>query len=192
MSRGAKYLEIEFKYRANALTLQAFTDFCKELSPAKHTMAAGYDYFYENKSKPGCFWRHRVGPDFNQWTFKRKTNDANNYIRTEHNVDLLPSVSVDRISAVCADLGYEFNTSIYKSVFIYYYDRHNFVYYVCYDKDMTELGRFMEIEMSEEHPWESEEHARSELLALEHKARVLGISAQARMKKSLFEQFRKV
>ncbi len=190
MSKGAKFLEIETKYRVRT-SLEEFDRFCKDLGPSSSLLAAGYDHFYSSDKEPESFVRHRFSPVFNQLTLKRKTTDANNYVRTEHNITLGEKVTTDQVKGLCKELGYTFNTSIFKNVFIHFYNKFNFVYYICYDNDMSELGRFIEIEMDENHPWETEDQAWQELLVLEHKARVLGVSPQARMKKSLFEQFRK-
>ncbi len=187
-----KYLEVEFKYKADNISLTSFTDFCKTKKPTSVVIASGYDYFYENIDDPDAFCRHRVGPDSNQLTFKRKLSDVNNFIRTERNVDLAASMSVEEISGLCDEFGYKYNTSIFKNCFVYKYDWYTFVYYICYDTDMIELGRFVEIEMSEDHAWNSEKEAWEELLLMEKICgKGLGVTAQSRIKRSLFEMFRK-
>lgn len=76
-------------------------------------------------------------------------------------------------------------------MFVYNFDRYNFVYYVCYTPDLKELGRFVEVEMSEDRPRESEDQAWNLLREIEAALRPLGITPQHRVRKSLFEQFRK-
>ncbi len=187
-----KHLEVEFKYRADDISLEKFTELCKNRGEHKFVEASGYDHFYSHPDNDDRFCRHRIGPDLNQLTFKRKSVERNNYVRTEHNINLQKQVSRDQVQALCSEFGYKFNVSVFKTCFVYKYDRHTKVYYICYDTNMKELGRFIEIEMSEEHPWESEDQAKQELLELEAKlSEVLSISPQSRMRKSLFELYRK-
>lgn len=183
--------EIELKYKANGISLVDFTTFCKSRGPKEFITASGFDYFYEDAKEPDCFGRHRIGPSFNQLTFKRKTAANNNYVREEDNLDLGLHMSKEKVQVFCERRGYHFNTSIFKNVFIYNYDRYNFVYYVVYDDELKELGRFIEIEMSEEYAWESEKQAWDALVKLEEDAKELGLSPQKRMRNSLFEIFRR-
>lgn len=186
-----KYREVEFKYRADSIDLSDFVAFCLERRPARTVTASGFDRFYESKSDPNCFCRHRQEPDkFNQLSFKRKTTDKNNYIRTEHNLDLGLKVNEDQVEALCAEFGYRYNTSIFKNCFIHKYEDYTLVYYICYNEDLNELGRFIEIEVDEDYPWKSEAEAWGVLTLLEEELKPLGISAQARIKRSLFEMFR--
>lgn len=185
-----QYREIEFKYNADSISLAAFTEFCKNRQPSKTLDISGYDYFFENTKVPGAFCRHRVGPDTNQLTFKRKTSDANSNIRTEHNIDL-DGTSIDQVQALVAEFGYEYNTKIFKSCFIYWFEYYVLSWYVCYDSDMKELGRFMEIEAREDYSWKTEQEAWDSIVAMEKFCKSLGISHQSRIKRSLFELYKK-
>lgn len=186
-----KYKEVELKYSAENIPLTVFKKFCEGRNPRKLTVASGYDHFFSNTKDKDAFCRHRVGPDLNQLTFKRKTSDINNYIRTEHNIDLQHGVKKDQIEALCAEFGYAYNTSIFKTCFVYKFDYYTFVYYVCYDVEMQETGRFFEIEAAEDYQWKNETEAWEALMVLEKFSRPLGISAQGRIKKSLWEMVRK-
>lgn len=187
-----KFKEIELKYRADAVDLTTFISFCEARKPEKIIIASGYDHFYHSDKGDESFCRHRFGHDANQLTFKRKTADANNFIRTEHNVNLSPEMKEEQIVALLKEFGYSFNTRIFKNCFVFNYADHTLVYYICYDADMHELGRFLEIEAKEDHPWVSEQEAWDSILALERLFKIVGISPQARIKRSLFEMFRKV
>lgn len=187
-----KPIEVEFKYRAEDIQLDKFEAFAKERAPAKVLTASGYDYFYANEKDPGSFARLRSGADMHQLTFKRKTNDANNFVRTEHNIDLARKMTRDQVSALLLEFGYKPDLTIFKNCFVYSYDYYTLVYYVCYDTQMKELGRFIEIEMAEEYPWSNETEAWDSLTALERLCKPLGITPQARVKRSLFELFRPV
>lgn len=185
-----KFLEIEHKYNASDIPLSVFTKFCKERDPMAYVCASGYDYFFSHKSDANAFCRYRHGADMNQLTFKRKTTEANNRVRTEHNIDLAPNMRRTQIEAFLKEFGYSYNTEIFKSCFVYKYSYYTLVYYICYDADMTELGRFIEIEMSEEKNWSNGE-AEAELVILEKLCKPLGILPQARIRRSLFEMFRR-
>lgn len=181
--------EVEFKYNAEDITLTAFTQFCKAKSPIKSKVASGWDLFYTSKKDPDSFYRHRTGPDMNQLTYKKKTSDTNNFIRDEQNVDLSKSESIQHVKSFLSRFKYEYANSLFKNCFIYEYDYYTLVYYVCYDENMNELGRFIEIELSETIGWENEKEAFSELVILEKLCKPLGLTPQGRVKRSLFEMY---
>jgi adenylate cyclase class IV len=186
------YREIEFKYNAEDIPLNKFKEFC-EGRPNLHRYLhiSGYDHFFHNTKSDDSFCRLRISADQNQLTFKRKTVSTNSYMRTEHNIDLLPTVTQDQIQALCAEFGYKHNTSIFKACFVYKYDYYTLVYYICYNLEMKEAGRYIEIEMDEDYKWSNEDHAWGELVTMERLCRPLGINAQGRIKRSLFELFKK-
>lgn len=186
-----KNQEIEFKYLATDLPLTAFKTFCEKRNPLQFVIISGYDHFYQNDSTPNSFYRHRVNTNENQLTFKRKTTDDNNFIREEHNIDLPMNVSEEKIGALCGINGYNYNTSIFKNCFIYNYDYYTLVYYICYDKDLKELNRFIEIEMKEDYDWVNQEEAMGELVTLERICKPIGLEPKNRVIKSLFELYRK-
>lgn len=189
--KSAKFSEIETKYRADDITLTKFHEFCKERPNLKsYVTAFGPDHFYAKVSDTDSFCRHRVGADMNQLTFKRKTSDANNFIRTEHNLNL-NNITVEQVAALVKEFGYDYNTSIQKVCFVYKYDFYTLVYYFCYDLDMQELGRFVEIEMCEDYKWANQQDAWDQLVAMERLCKPLGLTPQCRIKRSLFELFRK-
>lgn len=184
-----KHTEVEFKYSAKNVSLEQFQKFCMELNPKEIVLPAGYDYFYRSPKDPNSFCRHRQGAITNQLTFKRKLADKNNFVRTEHNIDLSSKMSNLQIEAFLKEFGYEKSSSIYKNAFVYLYNKFNFVYYVVYDVAMNELGRFIEIEMDENYDWKDEIEAYTELQQLEKSMAVLGITSHTRLKLSLFEMF---
>lgn len=184
-------LEVEFKYNCKDILLSNFLEFCKNYDKSKFITASGWDHFYYNEKTPDVFVRHRIGPDCNQKTIKRKLTANNNFIRTEHNIDLDAKTTKEQISAECAEFGYQYNFSIFKTAFVFKYNWHVFVYYIVYDTEMQELDRFIEIEMSEEHTWKDEQEAYSQLLVLEKLCKSIGLTPQARVKNSLFERYKK-
>lgn len=186
-----RYLEIETKYNAKNVSLTEFKEFCKARGPLRSIMASGYDHFYAKPDEESSFCRHRTGPDRNEFTYKQKTNAANSTIRREVNVNMMPGESKETAAALAESFGYQYNTSIFKTCFVYTYEWYTLVYYITYDLDMKELDRLLEIEMKEDHPWASEADAWNQLTVLEKLCKPLGASPQARIKRSLFEMYRK-
>lgn len=188
------YREVEFKYRA-AVLLDEFVKICEGLDDRliKTVQPSGFDNFYSSVKNPDCFCRHRIElGKFNQLSFKRKLTDKNNYIRTEHNLNMDVDTKKSQVQAMLSEFGYKYNTSIFKNCFVYAYELYTLVYYVCYNSELKELDRFVEIELNEDYAWGSEEDAWKALVDLEKRFSVpLLISPQARIKRSLFEMFRK-
>lgn len=186
-----KFTEVEFKYKADNVDLQKFDEFCMNKKPNKVVLASGWDHFFNNPKDADAFYRHRIGPDMNQLTYKCKKSDINNVIRDEQNVNLAPSENKEHVEAFLARFKYKYNTSLFKTCFVYTYDRYILVYYIVYDKGMKELGRFIEIEMSEEHSWSNEQEAYNELVIIEKLCKAIGLNPQSRVKRSLFEMYAK-
>lgn len=188
-----KFIECEFKYTADNISLTKFQEFCEsrpDYAGVPALVASGYDHFYASSKDTDAFCRHRYGPDMNQLTFKRKTTDVNNYVRTEHNLDFTKDMTTNQVQAYIKEHGYEFNIAIFKNCFIYKYDWYTLVYYICYNTDMRELGRFLEIEMKEDYAWKNKDEAWNALVAMERLCKPLGLSAQKRIRLSLFEMFK--
>lgn len=184
--------EIEFKYKADNIALSDFVAFCKSSNPISSKEASGFDYFYAHPGEPDSFARHRIEPGkFNQVSFKRKTVGKNNFIRVEHNITLGDKVSPKEISDFLKEFGYGYNTSIFKNCFIHQYNDHVIVFYVCFNQDFKEIGRFIEIEIDEMRASADPVWAMSRLSEIECEMKVLGITPQARIKRSLFEMYRK-
>ncbi len=182
------FKEIELKYSADDISLTAFMAFCEEREPIKNLTPSGYDHFYK-AGNTDDFCRLRQGPDSNQLTFKRKLHGVNNYVRTEHNLDLTRKMARAQVEALLKEFGYLYTASIFKNCFVYNYADHTLVYYICYDRDLKELGRFIEIEAKEDYDWETQQHAWDTITAIERFCRPLGITPQARVKRSLFEMY---
>lgn len=182
--------EIEYKYKADNIHILDFVNFCKEATKVEPIIIDGYDYFYETRSKKDAFCRHRVGSDLNQLTFKEKLVEDNNYVRIEHNINLDKSVRNDDISRLMESMGYNHTLTLQKSSFIFTTDKYTAVYYICRNEDRAVVGRFIELELSENIDWKSEKNALKELKEIEKKFMLLGISPKKRLKESLWEMFR--
>lgn len=185
---NSKHREIEFKYNAKDISLVFYHEFVRTMNFKSYKVASGMDHFYTSE-KQGQFYRIREDHGGIEMTFKAKTDNDNNYVRIEHNIKLSSETSKADAEAYLETLGYKYTGQIFKTCFIYFFDYWNVVYYVCYDKELEEMGRFVEIEMKEDHPWASDDQAYKELSVLEMTMRKLGVSRRNRETQSLFEMF---
>lgn len=184
--KTVKFLEVETKYDAKAISLFAFKTACIAEDPSGKCTVESYDHYY---TKGRRAIRHRAGtrPEL---TVKRKLASRNNFSRVEVNLSL-KGVQDDTVKALCSELGYKHNFSIYKHSTIYWYKGYNTVFYTVYSDHTKskELGRFIEIEMDEHYPWKTKQEPWTELKAIEKKFSALGLCPRTRLKKSLFEMF---
>jgi adenylate cyclase class IV len=148
----------------------------------------------------GTFIRYRK-PSFGldkgrrQVTWKYKPKDAKNNIqRKEHNWDI-GKTPEKVILEQLQDSGATFNASIVKNCHIYIFEDATLDFYTVYD---TTYGKpksadhFVEIEVSEENIAElNEEQAWKVIEKYEKVLAPIGISPQKRLRKSLFEMYRK-
>lgn len=183
-----KFKEIELKFDAEKIKRESFLRFIDSLPVHKKMNVSSYDTYFVNDI--GDFVRYRWTDDRGELTIKRKTTKSNNNERVEVN---LPTAggNISTVSAFCSLLGYKMNFEIFKTCNIYWVDKVVLVYYVVYDKELKELRRFIEVEADEEADWESEEQALAEVTKYEKLLEPLGITPQNRLRKSLFEIFRK-
>lgn len=183
-----KFKEIETKYRATEFTLKQFSACCEGLNPSKRLNVGSFDHYYLRDD--GAALRYREG-NKSELTVKQKSKDANNFIRTEVNLGLTPDQSLEKLTAFANLLGYQHNFTIYKTCVIFFWENYNIVYYVVYDENLKERDRFVEIELSEEHDWGTEAEAWTFLQSLEKALLPLDISPAKRIRRSLFEMFKK-
>jgi adenylate cyclase class IV len=123
-------------------------------------------------------------------TIKRKTQDANNNNRVEVNLPT-QGKSTKAVAAFVDLLGYKPNFSIFKTCKIAFLEKVVLVYYVVYDENLNEKQRFIEVEANEKYNWNSEQEAWDEVLKYEKMLEPLGITPKHRLRKSLFELFKK-
>lgn len=183
--------ELEFKYNGDNLKLGEFVKFAESMNPTKRLEVASWDYYYEAPEKlPFDFLRFRNGPS-PELTIKMKTDDKNNNNRFELDLPLSKKVGDWMVKKFVELLGFKENFRVYKYCDIYWYEKLDIVYYVIYNKDMIEQGRRVEIEARKDYPFKSAEEALVEVKAMEQRMSEIGITPQNRMKKSMWEQFRK-
>jgi adenylate cyclase class IV len=183
----SNFLELEMKYNADNIKLTQFRKLMDDLKAKSFLEVSSFDtYFTNNKNE---FIRFRNGSTNPELTIKRKTKDANNQNRIEINLPI--NTNDDKlVEGFASLLGYTRNFKIFKSCFIYYFDLLDIVYYTVYDEEMKEQGRFLEIEVLEDKIADLGVDKSFELLKqYETLLAPLGISAQNRLRKSLFETY---
>tara|TARA_Y100000033_G_C2667271_1_gene72548 strand:- start:79 stop:531 length:453 start_codon:yes stop_codon:yes gene_type:complete len=132
-------------------------------------------------------FRRGLSPEL---TIKKKLNDKNNFDRVEVNLKL-ENDDIKSVDATAELLGFKENFRIHKACWIYYFEHVDIVYYIVHDENMKEKYRFLEIEFLEHVEGFSTEEKLNILNSYEKKLDSLGINAYKRMKRSLFEIFRK-
>jgi adenylate cyclase class IV len=186
----AKFLEIETKYDASDIDRIKFKNLLKSMSPKSFLYVESTDIYY---SKDDDFIRYRMPPETDkskrsELTLKKKTTEGNNVVRKEINLRVDqndPSI----IEAFCEALGYKKNFSVYKICDIYFFDDADIVFYTVLDEN-KKSANFLEIEVNEELDI-SKEEAKEIIIKYEKLLAPLGINAQKRMKKSLWEIYRR-
>ena len=181
------FKELETKYYADNIGMDDFVKLVQPLNPTWMMVSSYDDYFTNDKDE---FIRYRYHDHMGELTIKRKTTDANNNNRVEVNVPT-DGKSGASIQAFVDLLGYKKNFSIFKTCKIAFLEKAVLVYYVVYDENLNEKKRFIEVEAKETYNWASEEEAWATVVEYENMLAPLGISAKNRLKKSLFELFKK-
>jgi len=181
------FKEIETKYYAASIGMEEFTKLVEPLNPEWMMVSSYDDYFTNDKDE---FIRYRYHDTMGELTIKRKTSDLNNNNRVEVNLPT-QGKSSKAVEAFVDLLGYKPNFSIFKTCKIAFLEKAVLVWYVVYDPNMKELERFVEIEANEKYSWQSEEEAWAEVTKYEKMLEPLGITPKHRLRKSLFELFKK-
>lgn len=182
------FKEVETKYYANSVSMEEFVDLVKTLDP-EWVMVSSYDDYFINEA--GDFIRYRYHDHMGELTIKRKTDVANNFNRIEVNLKT-EGKSSKNVEAFLSLLGYKRNFSIFKTCKIAVLEKIILVYYIVYDVNLNEIDRFIEIEANEHYAWNGDEQAAmKEVERYEMFLKPLGISSRKRLKKSLFELFKK-
>lgn len=183
------FKEIEYKYDAAEIKMEKFEELMATLpAPRKKMMVSSYDDYFTDSSDN--FIRYRYTDGRGELTIKRKLSEKNNNERIEVNVPTAGD-NLKTVTAFCDLLSYRHNFGIFKTCKIYWIDKVVLVYYVVYDKELKELRRFIEVEADEDLEWATEQEAWDEVAKYEKHLEPLGITPKNRLRKSLFEIFKK-
>lgn len=190
------YKELEFKYKADEVSLSEFVKVIEELKPSKRLDISSWDTYFVKQTpteqEVDYFVRFRES-DTPELTKKRKVKKENNWERLEIDLPLNKSANEKIVSDFVSLDGYEKNFKIYKTCFIFWFDLFNVVYYLVYDENMKEQGKFIEIEINKSKVEQIGLEEAKELLANMEKETLskLNINHKNRMRNSLFELFRR-
>lgn len=182
--------ELEFKYDGSDIKLGKFVEFANSLKPVKRVEGTGWDYYYSGDGQNFEFIRFRQG-GLAELTIKIKSEDKNNNNRFELDLPLSMSVSQWMVEKFVSLFGFKENFRVFKYFDIYWFEKVDIVYYTIYNKDMVEIGRRVEVEARKDYPFKTADEAIAEVKGMEQLMSEIGITPQKRMKKSMWEQFRK-
>ena len=184
------FSELEYKYRADEVGLTEFRNLMESVGYEKQLDVSSWDTYYTTPNDNDKFQRFRNGVT-TELTKKVKTVDANNWHRVEVDLPLDTNRITEEIVTKYVSIdGYSENFRIWKNCFIYWLPNINFVYYIVYDKNLRETGRFIEVEVNKDRVT-GLPSATDTLNEAEKLLEKLGISYKNRLKKSLFELYRK-
>lgn len=190
--------ELEVKYQKDDVKLTDFNKFSWDFKPVNYLEVSSWDYYYgyvgDDKNNEVEFIRYRDGikPEL---TIKVKTTDKNNNDRDEIDVPLDPDMNAEQrkyfVEEFCKAMKYELNFKLYKYCSIFYYEKIDTVYYITFNEEMKEQGRFIEIEARKDYKFATKEEAWQCVTDMEKEMSVLGITSQNRMKRSQWEIHRR-
>lgn len=195
----AKFTEFETKYNSDITQLSQFKNIVGALPDLlEFTYAEGPDtYFVRPDRQDGSFGRYRVATHphetkYAQWTTKYKPAGAKtNVSRLEYNwrVDGTPSQEI--IDGAIAD-GWTYNFRIVKQCHIYRFAPVTLVFYSVKEDGVNKEDYYVEIEITEETIHELTEDQAWEIIKKYEKIlEPIGVNAQKRLRRSLFEMYRK-
>lgn len=192
--------ELEYKYKADEVKISDFLKLMTKLGWKSKLDVSSWDIYYTD-SEDEKFLRFRNGSN-PELTRKQKVVKHNNWERIEVDLPLDEArLSEGLVSQFVALGGYTENFRIYKTCFIYWFDDVNYVYYIVYNENMKEVGRFIEVEVNKEIAHKvgekefdgvtGEEFTYNPLDDAAKYLEELGLTHRNRMKRSLFEIYRK-
>lgn len=191
-NKGTEFLEIETKYRADSIDRLKFKELAKNLNPKEFMYVESTDTYYIKSENE--FLRYRASAENtkskrSELTFKKKHAESNNLVRTEVNLRV-DANTPQTVREFAEGLGYAFNFEIWKICDIYFYEDADIVYYSVRD-EAGKYQSFLEIEVMEGFP-KTQEEAKAIISKYEKLLEPLGITPQNRLRKSLYEMYRKI
>ena len=193
MEKLEKFTEFETKYKVESDTQYPFKDLVEKLPELKEFVYVEGPDIYWTKGADN-FQRYRKATNDSSgkaWlTNKFKTSDANNNQRLEHNIRV-DKTPFEEVRSFVESMGYKYNFEIHKACHIYKFKDATLVYYSVRD-ERGARNFFVEIEVDEATIHKlTEEEAWDVIKKYEKVLEPIGISPQKRMRKSLFEMYRR-
>lgn len=138
---------------------------------------------------------HGLDGDRKELTTKYKQSGSKNNIQREEKNIRVDKVDEETIMKFVSDLGYKLNFSIWKACHIYNLDDATIVWYQVHDTTTGKVSKvdyFVEIEVDEESiSTKTEKEAWAIIEKYETILASVGLSARSRLRKSLFEMYKK-
>ena len=186
-----EFIEFETKYEVQGDLLHPFKELIEEeIGYDKFLYVQGTDVFFTKENEEGFFARYRRADHSNeaQFTLKKKHTENSSIKRTETNWDV-SGTSFTEVKVGAELMGFEYNSSIWKGCHIYNREDATLVFYSVRDES-RKIAHFIEIEVKEGVGY-SEEESWEIIKKYEKLLAPLGIIAQKRKQKSLFEMYRR-
>lgn len=138
---------------------------------------------------------HGLDNNRQELTTKYKQDGAKNNVQREEKNIRVDNTEESTVKSFVKDIGYKLNFSIWKTCHIYNFDDATLVFYSVYDTtngQATKMDNFVEIEVSEEKVASMTEDQAWQIIQKYEKAmESLGLTAKNRLRKSLFEMYRR-
>lgn len=138
---------------------------------------------------------HGLDGDRKELTTKYKQSGSKNNIQREEKNIRVDRVDEDTITKFVVDLGYKMNFQIWKACHIYNFKDATIVWYQVHDTTTGKVSKvdyFVEIEVDEESVSTlTEQQAFGIIEKYEKALESVGLSARSRLRKSLFEMYRR-
>jgi adenylate cyclase class IV len=182
-----KFIELEYKYKADKITVGQFVDFVSNNFDILDVLTArGHDHFFSKEE--GSFMRYRIGGGMNdncELTVKRKNTDKNSWNRLEIDLPLNKrTIDYETVEEFAKFMDYSYVFTLVKLNYVIRTPGVTFAYYVVNNND-----HFIEIEVNKG-SFTSEDEALDILNRTEKRLGELGITHNNRTKKSLYEMYR--
>lgn len=192
------YVEGPDSYYTNEHITKMFSEFSESLKEKDRERFQGLIEKTINQFPPFMRFRrpsHGLDGNRQELTTKYKPDGSkNNIIREEKNIRV-DNTSEDTIKHFITDLGYIPNFSIWKTCHIYNFDDATLVFYSVYDTTdgrASRMDNFVEIEVSEEKVSDmTEDQAWGIIVKYEKALESVGLTSRNRLRKSLFEMYRR-
>lgn len=194
-----KHTEFESKYRVEPSDRITFKLIAEKLNPESFIYVEGTDVYYVNSE--GDFLRYRkptFGMDVRaELTMKKKPKDAKNNIQRQELNLKITGTHEHTVDEMVQSLNFKKNFSIWKTCDIYKMSDATLVFYTVADTtegELKKISHFIEIEVSEKEIFEkgmTENDAWAVIGKYELLLADLGITPQRRLKRSLFEMYKR-
>jgi predicted adenylyl cyclase CyaB len=185
------FVEFETKYRVDDPKL--LWDFKhlveRQLGRKDFLYIQSDDIYYVKSADEFIRYRFSETDKRAELTIKRKTGTGNNIIREETNVRV-DGNEFDLVETFIKQLGFSFNFRINKQCHIYHGDDATLVFYSVRDLESNKLAHFIEIEVKEGGGF-TEDESWAIIKKYETALAPLGVTPQKRLRKSLFEMYRR-